>query len=481
MNPRALWLFALIACGGDKDVADDTPMDGDADTDTDSDSDTDTDTDTDPVALPEGYAFASRDGTGADSVSNPGQQFRHVLIADLKSYLSGLTDDLNGGRFPVAGEIASDLSFYFEFDSASSGTVNHSVSTTPPTLQTTYDDISSDKDLVGKLAGNDAVTDHRDWSTEFAGWPSAGSPEALIRQWFDEIDAAAVAWSLGTFPQTPSGVPVAKVFVTEQGQDLQQLVDKLLRVGIAFSQGTDDYLDDDVKGKGLLADHSALSDGENYTALEHAWDEGFGYFGAARNFGAWTHAERIDAAVDDNGDGAIDLLIEKTWHSANNAGKRDDASVTGTTYGDQAYDAFFAGRQLLASATTTLTPAELDELRGHRDAAVAAWESVLAATVVHYLNEVVADADRIGDPKYSFEDHAKHWSEAKGFALGFQFNPHSPMTDQQFDQLHAALGTKPAIETDGLAAIAQYSAGLLDARDLLQTIYGFDPADAAAW
>ena len=40
--------------------------------------------------------------------------------------------------------------------------------------------------------------------------------------------------------------PIASVTVTETGLDLRQLIQKFLLMAVPFSQGTDDYLDDDV-------------------------------------------------------------------------------------------------------------------------------------------------------------------------------------------------------------------------------------------
>jgi len=432
--------------------------------------------------LPAGYAFASRDGSGVDSVAYSGQTFRHMLIADLATYLQGLTQAIDSGSLvPAPGTVRDELLFFLAFDSTVGDVVPHRVSTDPAPLQTTYGDVSTDKDLFGKLAGNDSVTDHRDWTTEFGGWPGGGSPEALVRSWVDAVDAAAVDRANGTVPTDPDGAPIPSVFVDAEGRDYRQLIDKLLRGGIAFSQGADDYLDDDVEGKGLLADHSELAEGSPYTTLEHQWDEGFGYFGASRAFDAWTSEQRITSYHDTDGDGAIDLLGEKAWHDATNAAKRDAASVTGTTLAEDAFEALYQGRKLLADTREPLTDAELDELRGYRDAAVLAWEKTIAATVIHYLNEVVADQDALGSPDYVFTDHAKHWSEAKGFAFAFQFDPRSPLTDAQFEQLHDALGTAPVLDDTGPVSLADYRTGLIEARDLLGTVYEFDVKDVSAW
>ncbi len=481
MTLRVLWFpisfSALVACG---DKAADTAADtGPGTEEADADADTDTDTDTD--ADSDSYAFTSA-ASGEPSVSYSGQVLRQVLIDDMKSHLGGMTARLDNGAFyPEAGDVTAELEFYFAFDSSTSGQVPLYLSTDPAALQSVYDDLSTDKDLVGKLAGNDPVGQHVDWSTGFLGWGEAGStnPEALVRGWFAEIDAQAVAWSGGDYPLGPGGVPVPAVYVTPDGRDLQQLLEKFLRGAVCLSQGADDYLDDDTEGKGLLSDHTALEEGKPYTTLEHQWDEGFGYFGAARSYGDWTDDQIADTPGRDvDGDGAVDLLREYSFGHSGNAAKRDRGANTSMDLTADAYGAFLAGRGLLAeTAGTALTADQLAELKGHRDRAVSAWEAAIAATVVHYINEVLVDMSTFGGDAYDFGVHAKHWSELKGFALSLQFNPRSPLNDSDFAQLHAYLGDAPVLATAGAGAIDGYKADLLAARALIGEAYGFDAPD----
>jgi hypothetical protein len=421
------------------------------------------------------YTFMSRFDSAASSVSYSGQTARHVLIIDMKSFLTGLTDDLNTGAFsPSAGDVTAALEFYFD---APDETLPHGVSTTPAALQTRYEDISSGKNLVDKLAGNDTVTDHKDWTTALIGWPTKGvyTPETLVRAWFSQLDTQSVDWVAGTYPTDPSGAPVDQVFLTSRGLDLQQLLQKFLTGAIAFSQGADDYLDDDIEGKGLLADHSEPVEGKTYTALEHAWDEGFGYFGAARDYLAWTDDQIADDTYMDSytPDGAIDLTAEYNFGHAINAAKRDRDAQVATDFTTEAFQAFHDGRSLLATTDGALTDDELDLLRGYRDTALAAWEEAIAATVVHYINDVLQDMATFNTPDYDFGTHAKHWSEAKGFALSFQFNPHSPMTDEQFVELHRLLRQAPVLPGQGGGT--PYKDDLRAARALLGTVYNFDP------
>jgi hypothetical protein len=418
------------------------------------------------------YAFASA-LTGEDSVSYGGQIFRHLLIDDMKQWLGGLTGRIDGGEvYPVEGDVSADLGFYLDFDSSTSGQLDIGLSTDPETLQQVYDDVGSDKNLWGKLAGNDEVGQHADWSTDFVGWPSdeVTTPESLVNLWVTAIDEQAAARVRGEVPQDPSGQPIPAVFLSPEGQNYRQLLEKFLRGAIALSQGADDYLDDDVEGKGLLSDHTVAVEGKAYTELEHSWDEGFGYFGASRTYGAWTDGEISVGYQDVDGDGSIDLLSEYCWGHSVNAGKRD--SDADTDFSGQAFEGFREGRALLAeTAGRELTEDELDSLRGHRDQARLAWEAAVASSVVHYINELIVDTEAVGSEDYSFEDHAKHWSEAKGFALSLQFNPASPVSDVDFLALHELLRTAP--ELGEASAREAYVQDLLEARDILGSAYGF--------
>lgn len=440
------------------------------------DGDTDTETDTEAgVEVPATYDFDSR-FEDASSVSYSGQVARHVLINDLKAHIGTLTADIDDLTIePAAGDIEAELTAgYLEFNSDDSPGAAILTQTDPEALQSTYDEISTGKDLLAKLAGNDATGQHMDWTAGMAGWGDGTlSPEVLVRDWFAKLDALAVDRAAGTVPTDPDGQAIAEVFVTAEGQDLQQLIQKFLLGAIAFSQGADDYLDDDTEGKGLLSDHTAAEEGKPYTALEHAWDEGFGYFGAARDYGDYSDAQVSDGEViDSDGDGRTDLTAEYNFGHSQNASKRDKGSAEGfeTDFSAQAFEAFRTGRAIIADADGALTDDQLDALKAQRDLALDAWEKAIAATVVHYINDVLIDMGTIGTDDYDFMAHAKHWSELKGFALSLQFNRRSPILDD-FEALHAALGDAPALPGDD--GLEDYADDLRQARTLLGDAYGF--------
>ena len=249
---------------------------------------------------------------------------------------------------------------------------------------------------------------------------------------------------------------------------------------MTFAQATDDLLDDDVMDEGLLSDNRDRDVTSPYTPLEHAWDEAFGYFGASAYYGDFSAAGLAAGPtyMDVDGSGGIDLLSEICFGASVNAAKRDDGAIAATDFMGTAWAAFRTGRALIAS-TEHLTDEELATLREQRDIAVGAWEAAIAATVIHYINEVLAIMEDFETTAYDharFLDHAKAWSEMKGFALMFQFNPRSPLAREDFLALHAGLGDAPVLPGDSAAA-DQYRLTLREARAMLGATYGFDDAN----
>jgi hypothetical protein len=452
------------------------------------------------LEVPVRYAFESRFASGESSVDYAGQTARQVLMADLGAFVGGLSARIDAGTFTpgTEAEVLAALDYYYRFDGASNGDDRFAYATTPAALQQTWNDISANKQLRDKLAGNDTVTDHVDWSTAFRGWSDPAiaahggtttSPEGLMVAFFSTLAKQAVDQANGmerVAAADPSGEPLP-AHITEKGLDLEELVQKLLLGAVSLSQGADDYLDSDVAGKGLRSPNTRDGDAP-YTVLEHAWDEGFGYWGAAHDFGDYTVEERATeggrAAYapghhDTDGDGRIDLTREACFGAAIYAGKRDfgSAAAARTDFSGEAFDAFRRGRAIIAAAGETLTDAEFTALVAERDRVVDAWERALAASAVHYLNEVLVDMGRFDTADYVFVDHAEHWSELKGLALALQFNPRSPLDDAAFVELHTLLGDAPVLATATPAERDAYRAKLREARALLGAAYGFDAAN----
>lgn len=452
----------------------------------------------DTVDVPNSYSYESNFSSDS-SVSYTGQTARMVLIMELFNYIgSQLQADIDTGVLTSKAEVEAKLLSYYDIDQNLWDTVVAdrplTLSTTPSIKQTSLGQISSSrKDLLGKIAGQDEVGQHKDWSTEFEGWNAKGStnPDALARYFITAIAENAQTYIDGALRTDPAGETITSIYISNNGHDLRQLLQKFLWGAVAFSQGVDDYLDDDTEGKGLLTDNTQPVGTKAYTNLEHQFDEGFGYFGATRDYNQYNDNEisgkvssDADGRADWNGyhdsdaDGAIDLTSEFIFGNAVNAGKRDRGATVAVDYSNGAFTAFLTGRAIINQAGGALSTEQMTALQAQRDAAVLNWEMAIAATVVHYINDTIADINKLGTADYSYSDSAKHWSEMKGFALGLQFNPRSPLTDEQYTQLQDLLGMQSALTADDVAA---YEAKLIQARDIMQAAYQFDADNVANW
>lgn len=447
------------------------------------------------------YSFPSRIEAGVDSVAYSGQVARHVLINELNlfinTYLGNVASFNSNGEFnPQSDEetvketvLTALNSYYLVSDYAALSERTLMTTGSLPLLQTTLSQISpSSKNLISKIAGNDVKSQHKDWSTEFAGWGETGSttPDGLLNYFFDELAANALALSNGDLRQDPFGNSLTKVYLSEDGVDYKQMVQKFLLMSVAFSQGADDYLDldesdPDSSSKGVFA--SNTQDGTKpYTKLEHQIDEGFGYFGASRDYLTLGDAAVKSSVISDtNGDETIDLTSEYNFGQSVNAAKRDIGSDDTYDFSGKAINHFLNARKLASElAINHGTEPTIEERRAifaQTKLATEAWEGAIVATVIHYINDTIADLNSIGTNEFDYETLAKHWSEMKAFGLGLQFNRHSLLSDEKFAQVHNLMGVKPVLTGD----VEGYQADLLEARSILKDAYEFSDAIVASW
>lgn len=414
------------------------------------------------------YAFESRfavDNTGAkqSSVSYSGQVVRHLLITDMMLYLDQLTERIDRGDFtPVAGQVAEDLNFYLNFDLDTVPNFMTALLLDEPLLQARYADLSSSKNLLGKLAGNDPTGQHRDWiANGLVGLEPPTSPEALIARWVERIDALAVS-RMSTPAQGPTGKDIEHVYISPEGLDYRSLLRRFLLGSVAYSQAADDYLGHDVDGKGLLSDNSIADEDKAYTPLEHAWDEAFGYFGMPRDGGT--------RSTDANNDGKIDLMSEHLVGDARLASGLGDSEHAGIkAYPAIIFNAFVNGRQIIAdSATTVNAPAlsgnRLNDLLGQCEIILNTWDEALRHSVVSAIDEVIASMNVLGTNKYRFEDHAAHWSHMYATLLSLQFNPLGAMSKNAIAEAMDLLGGAPVLSLSG---VETYRAKLASSRNMV--------------
>jgi len=399
------------------------------------------------TAVPSQYIF-TRDNTS--SVSYTGQVVRQLLIQDIKIMIDNL------GAAGASAVTLQDFLNLYEYDDA----LNLSTMTTAGNFglfEDKYSSISTGKDLVNKVD-----------VTHFT------EVDADLRAWFEII---------ATNSQDPAKLGTSAVYTTNgnapyaDGLDLAQMVNKTLLGAVAFSQGASRYLAD-VGSK----DNSQLVDGKNYTEMEHFWDEAFGWFGAAADYAGFSD----DALAtkngevrykDDNGDNLIDFRSEYNFAFSTNAGKRDrfdnnGTTAAGTDYTKVIFDAFLEGRTAIVNGDFAARDiAKVTVLN--------AWEEVIAATAIHYINDVKADMADIGTGDENITNLNKHWAEMFAFAKSLRYNPENRLT--QIDLVLSNMGDGPQYHAPGTAQYDAYIAQLDAAKGIFQSGYGFTQAQMDGW
>ncbi|WP_181902272.1 cadherin repeat domain-containing protein [Thalassotalea euphylliae] len=470
------------------------------------------------------YKFDSKFVSDASGVNYGGQTARQAQIAQLNYYIANsLQTDLDATNGPLRTrqDVINKLYSFFHLGKVGDGVDTSATddlgqaytlydydtnqANTGAGLQISFIDDAeqatvgaisgSHKDLRGKLAGNDASRMHKDWNdgSSFVGWTDGMTPTKLVAEFFKQLaDNAEVQLNDDLRRDEATGEVVNTVYINTDGTDLKQLIQKFLLMGVNFSQGTDDYLDE---GIGQDRDNTeARSAGATDSLLEHGYDEGFGYFGAARDYIEYSDDEiakkggRDDyqGKHDTDENGTIDLRSEYNFSASVNAAKRDRGSVDNsmpTDFTKDAMEAFIAAREIMRT-NTTISDEQQTMIETYRDQAVMAWEKAIAATVVHYINDVTDDLEKSGTADYNSADVAKHFSEMKGFAIGLQFNKRSPLTAAQFAEIHNYMGIKPVLLPTGSAdmtAVNAYIADLDKARAIFQAAYEFDAENVENW
>ena len=139
-------------------------------------------------------------------------------------------------------------------------------------------------------------------------------------------------------------------------------------------------------------------------------------------------------------------------------------------------DYFLQGRQMM----TAKPEGYLELVKAYAVLVSYEWEQLMAANSIHYINKTISEMDEYGTADYLFTNHAKYWSELKGFALAFQFNPRGRLTTEQFNTVHQLIGDKPVLGSAGADALNAYKAQLVEARTVLGSLFD-DSADLGAW
>ena len=179
------------------------------------------------------------------------------------------------------------------------------------------------------------------------------------------------------------------------GQEMDQTFFKGLIGAFTLDQIVNNYIHPNQLDSGTRIDdndNDVLSGDNNYTDMEHKWDEGFGYL----------YGQEPDISVSGSTPGAVNgNLLMKYFEKVNDNYEPGIAQVV--------YDAFIMGRTAIVNKDYTLRDQQADIIQVE-------LSKVIGYYSIHYLNDYL-NKMQTGNIAGAF--HAL--SEAHGFILSLQF------------------------------------------------------------
>lgn len=336
------------------------------------------------VDVPSTYSF-ERDGSS--TVSYSGQTQRLDMLSELSSYAkSGTTEVLSADRM-----------------------INMLHNTDSPfdkeELNQTGD---SRKQIASKLYGQG------DGSTPVDGGTTEKYFEGLLTDLATLSNSNGEAAENGKAGIVTSGT--SSYLVDADGMELAQVLEKRLMGALLFHQGTNVYLGTEK----LAVSNTELKEEKNYTSLEHHFDEAYGYFELPTDMAQFK-------GMGKNGE-------LRFWGKY--AYSRNGANSIGYDVAVKIHEEFRTARACMAAQYDN--PDE--EVDCSYDASISAikkeWELILAASVIHYFNEV----------KEELSDQAKlshALSEGWGFleSLAYANGGDSRLSDADIESIKTIIGT----------------------------------------
>ena len=246
---------------------------------------------------------------------------------------------------------------------------------------------ASSKNIRSKTAASadlfsSNTTDATAIKNQFDSWISEQVSD-VFPYWSDDASAG----SAGKIQEAGGG---STRYVNGKGLELNQAINKGLIGGLMADQMLNNYLGTAVLDAGTNTvdnDEKTLSDGKNYTTMEHKWDEGFGYLYGADN--------------QENPTLGADSFLNK--YLARVEGDPDFQGIAATIY-----DAFKLGRAAIVNNDYLTRDDQVDIIREN-------ISKVIAIRAIYYLQQGKANLGT--DWASAFHD----LSEGFGFVYSLQF------------------------------------------------------------
>ena len=246
---------------------------------------------------------------------------------------------------------------------------------------------ASSKNIRSKTAASadlfsSNTTDATAIKNQFDSWISEQVSD-VFPYWSDDASSG----SAGKIQEAGGG---STRYVNGKGLELNQAINKGLIGGLMADQMLNNYLGTAVLDAGTNTvdnDEKTLSDGKNYTTMEHKWDEGFGYLYGADN--------------QENPTLGADSFLNK--YLARVEGDPDFQGIAATIY-----DAFKLGRAAIVNNDYLTRDDQVDIIREN-------ISKVIAIRAIYYLQQGKANLGT--DWASAFHD----LSEGFGFVYSLQF------------------------------------------------------------
>jgi len=323
------------------------------------DKDDDPRVDPEPTVAPATYTFL-RDGV--TTVYYSGQSTR---IAMGQEFISALKDE---------SKTETQLDAMFDHQEGASDFSD-------PILNASSKNIRSKTAASADLFSSN-TTDATAIKNQFDSWISEQVSD-VFPYWSDDASAG----SAGKIQEAGGG---STRYVNGKGLELNQAINKGLIGGLMADQMLNNYLGTAVLDAGTNTvdnDEKTLSDGKNYTTMEHKWDEGFGYLYGADN--------------QENPTLGADRFLNK--YLARVEGDPDFQGIAATIY-----DAFKLGRAAIVNNDYLTRDDQVDIIREN-------ISKVIAIRAIYYLQQGKANLGT--DWASAFHD----LSEGFGFVYSLQF------------------------------------------------------------
>ncbi|GIV59856.1 MAG: hypothetical protein KatS3mg043_0945 [Rhodothermaceae bacterium] len=318
------------------------------------------------IETPETYTFTRN---GASTVSFPGQTDRLNMLQEMKAYLT------QGDR----GELLSEQALLDMFENTGGNGGGHF-------------SFTSDRQLKDKTFPPDL--DARLFENLFARAAAAS-----------ERGQAGITASNGTAGLLVRENSGNTILVDENGREFTQLIEKGLMGAVFYNQIYNVYLTDSRVGNGV--ENVELVEGENYTPMEHHWDEAFGYWNAPPDFTSpWPEARRGEL---------------RFWSHYSNVVDNVAGGLLGTN--KILMDAYKEGRAAIVNNDPVTRDAQRDVLYAYH-------ELVAAATAVHYINLTLGylDEGKTGEAFHTL-------SEAWAFVNALKYSPRRKISLEQIETI----------------------------------------------